>query len=420
MASLENRQQTIPAIPPSFSAGGHEMRDYYADSDAPRPSPNQSPYLTPYLGLRARLSQVWINRWTVLLLLVLVRVLLAIASTNDTIDDAREQAFSACAAVEKAGSVMTSMPHYSARGFNSMTARSVESAVSGLQSMVELMITGVEEIIVFIIGMLTNTYLCLITLAVSGSMKSVLEVLDKAQRELDKALSSIGDEIGDVAKGLEKGISTLANGINTAIGGSNAPKIDFSGPVNKMKTLKLPSGLSDDIKKMNDSIPTFAEVKNVTEGVIRLPFEELKKLIKTQWGPYKFNDTVLPIPAKEKVNFCSGNNRLNKFFDNMRDVAHKAKKVFLGVLLTAAILACIPMAWWEIMRYRRLQARNQIVEQHAHDKMDVVYLYSRPVTSDIGRTIANKFSDSRTKILVRWCIAYCTSWIKLSGSSTRL
>jgi hypothetical protein len=82
MASSENQQQTFPAVPPSLSAGDHEMRDYYAPQNVPRPSIHQAPYLTPYLGLRARLSQVWLNRWTVLLLLVLARTLIAVAGNK--------------------------------------------------------------------------------------------------------------------------------------------------------------------------------------------------------------------------------------------------------------------------------------------------------------------------------------------------
>ena len=58
MAFPENQQHNPIPAPPFPSAGDHEMRDYYAAQDAPRPTSQQEPYLTPYLGLRARLSQV--------------------------------------------------------------------------------------------------------------------------------------------------------------------------------------------------------------------------------------------------------------------------------------------------------------------------------------------------------------------------
>jgi hypothetical protein len=409
MASLENRQPTFPAVPPSFSAGDHEMRDYYADSSAPRPSPNQDPYLTPYLGLRARLSQVWINRWTVLLLLVLARVLLAIANTNDLIDDARSEALSACTIVEKTGSTLASVPHYASQGFNTMAATGVTKAVHGLQAMVSLSLTGVEEMIVFYIGMLTNTYLCLITLAVSGSLHAAIDVLEKAQTSLNSTLTGIAGDVGNIASGLQKSLQSLVSGINTVFGSNGPPSIDFSGPINALKNVKLPTDLDADLQKLNSSIPTFEDVKNLTDSVIRLPFEEVKKLVNNAWGNYTFNDTLLPVPQKEELTFCSNNNNINNFFNDLKGIAHTARNVFLGVLLTLAILACIPMALLEIRRYARLQIRSRVINKFTSNSMDTAYLFARPYSSDLGRWAARRYPNPRTQILVRWCIAYCTS-----------
>lgn len=386
------------------------MRDYYADSSAPRPSPNQSPYLTPYLGLRARLSQVWINRWTVLLLLVLTRVLLALANTNDLVNDARDEALSACTSVEKVGSTMASIPHYASQGFNQMTANSLTKAVSGLQSMVSLMLTGVEEMVVFYIGLLTNTYLCLITFAVGGSLHAVVDVLSGAEKQIQSTLGGIGDDVSNTANGLQKSIQTLANGINSVFGnGGQAPKIDFSGPVDKLKQFKMPSGLDSGLQKLNSSIPTFGDVKNLTENVIRLPFEEVRKLINNAWTNYTFNHDLLPVPQKEKLSFCENNENINNFFDGLKGIVSAAKKVFIGVLLALAIVVCVPVAILEMRRFVRQQARSKLISKSTKDPMDAAYLFSRPYSSDFGTWTANKFNGTRKQILIRWFVAYCTS-----------
>lgn len=410
MASLENRQQTFPAIPPSFSAGDHEMRDYYADSSAPRPSPNQSPYLTPYLGLRARLSQVWINRWTVLLLLVLVRVLLALANADDLVNDARDEALSACTSVEKVGSTMASIPHYASQGFNQITASSITKAVSGLQSMVSLMLSGVEEMVVFYIGMLTNTYLCLITFAVGGSLHAVIDVLASAEKQIQSNLSGVGDDVNNIASGLQKSIQSLANGVNSVFGsGGQAPKIDFSGPVNKLKNFTMPSGLDSDLQKLNSSIPTFDDVKNLTDNVIRTPFEEVRTLINNAWSNYTFNHSLLPVPEKEELSFCENNQHINNFFDDLKGIIRIAKRVFIGVLLTLAIVACAPMALLEMRRFIRQQIRSRLISKFTKDPMDAAYLFARPYSSDVGKWAAKKSQGTRKQILIRWLVAYCTS-----------
>jgi hypothetical protein len=395
-------------MPPSLSAGDHEMRDYYANRDASRPTPNQAPYLTPYLGLRARLSQIWINRWTVLLLLVLVRVLLAIASTDSGLTSARREALSACTNVEKVGSAMASMPHYMSQGVNKMTAKGISKGVNALESMVTLSVTGVEEIIIFYIGMLTNTYLCLATFAVTGSTRAAIDALETAQDSLNKILGGIGDEINGAASDVQKAINGIASGINTFTGPS-LPKVDFSKQITELKNVKLPVNITDDLQKLNQSLPDFPEVKNATEVVLRLPFEELKKAINASMGHYTFNDSLFPVPQRQALSFCSDNNGINDFFDDLVHVENLARKAFIGTLLTAAILVCLPMAWWEIQRYRKLQERARLIHNHAIDPMDAVYMASRPHTSSFGQKIASKFSSPRRQTLVRWTVAYGTS-----------
>lgn len=395
-------------MPPSPSAGEHEMRDYYADQITPRPAPNQAPYLTPYLSLRARLSQVWINRWTVLLLLVLVRTLFAIASLDNNLASARREALSACTSVENVGSAMASMPHYLAQGVNHMTADGINKAVNGLMDMVTLSVTGIEEIVVFVIGMMTNTYLCLITLAVSGSLSYAIDLITNANQQLSATLKGIGNDISTAGTNLENELNKLVSGINTFTG-SSLPTIDFSSEINALNNVSVPSSLNSDLQKLNSSLPTFQDVKNDTDNIIRLPFEDLKTLINQTMGNYTFNESLFPVPDKTALTFCSDNNDINDFFDELVKIERIARIVFIIVLTIAAVLCCIPMAWWEIIRWKRLQARAKMINTEATDPMDAVYMASRPYTSMMGRMVANRFTTPRHKIMARWAVAYPTS-----------
>ncbi|KAK6428742.1 plasma membrane fusion protein prm1, partial [Oleoguttula sp. CCFEE 5521] len=246
MSSLENQQQYPNPAPPSLSADSHVMRDYYASQEASRPASQTEPYLTPYLGLRARLSQTWINRWTVLLLLVLIRTLFAIASLDDNLGTARKQALGACTSVENVGSAMASMPYYMSQGVNELTVRGLEKAVNGLMQMLVMSVTAVEEIIVFIINLLTDTYMCLITLAVGGSLHVAISVAEDVGNLLNSTVQSIGDELGDAAGDLQKGINGLMSDfskIGSLFTGKapTPPKVDFSGEITKLNSIQLPA-----------------------------------------------------------------------------------------------------------------------------------------------------------------------------------
>jgi hypothetical protein len=303
---------------------------------------------------------------------------------------------------------MASMPHYMSQGINKMTASGMTKGVSALESTVTLMVTGIEEIIVFYIGMLTNTYLCLTTFAVTGSVRAVIDMLETAQKDLTAMTKAVGGDLSGAADSLQKAISGFTSSINTFTG-SNIPKVDFSKQIAELQNLTLPLNMTDDLTKLNNSLPTFEQVKNATETVLRFPFEELKKLINESMGQYDFNSSTLPVPQKEALTFCSDNNGINNFFDNLIKIENVARNTFIGVLVVAAILVCVPMAWWEIQRYRRLQERARLIGTQATDPMDAVYMASRPYTSRIGMKIASKFSSPRRQILVRWAVAYPTS-----------
>lgn len=410
MSSAENRQHTSPGVPPPFSADDHESRDYYAGQNAPQPPPNQAPYLTPYLGLRARLSQIWINRWTILLLLVLIRTLFAIGSIDDGLESARVKAISACQDTEKVGSALASAPYYISKGLNTMTATGVEKAVNGMMSLVRMAVSAVEEIVVFVIGMLTNTYLCLITLIVRGSMQAAIELLQKANDELKGMTEKIGNGLGDAVKLGQDGINKIANGIGS-LTGQKVPTLDFTKQINEIKDISLPGGLTDDLQKLNNSIPTFDQVRNATESVIRLPFEKLKELIAREMGNYTFNGTILPLAARDTVSFCAGPDGvgINEVFDSLVHAAKVARTVFLVVLLVAAVLVCVPMAWIEIKKWRRQQEHARLLGDEAMDKMDGVYIVSRPWTSRVGIRLSKRFRSSRAQVLARWAVAYPTS-----------
>jgi hypothetical protein len=395
-------------------AGGHEMRDYYTNQDPPRPTPHTAPSITPYLGLRARLSQIWINRWTILLLLVLARTLLAISSINYDLDSARREALSACSGVEAMGSALASMPHYMSQGINEMAATGVEKAVNGLMEMTTLGVTGVEEIVVFVINMMTSTYLCLITLAVSGSLHVALQVIEDAQGALNKSLQAIGDDmsntVGTFDNAYNEFIAKLGSSLTGLLGSSvNPPTINLNSTLDALNNLQLPSNLDQGLAKLNSSIPTFAQVQNFTDNAIKFPFEEVKQLINQTMAGYQFDRSQFPVPAKEELTFCSDNNGINEFFDTLVNLAEIGRKILIGVLLVLAIAACIPMTWQEIRRWRTMQERSQLVRSNAHDPMDVVYIVSRPYTSTAGIKIASRFKSNRRQILVRWVFAYATS-----------
>lgn len=403
---------TFPDVPPSLSADDHGMQDHYAAQDTQRPTPHTVSNITPYLGLRARLSQVWINRWTILLLLVLVRLLIAIASLHNDLGSAKTEAMSACTGVESIGSAMASMPHYLAAGVNDLAGTGIEKAVQGLMSMLLLTITGVEEIVVFVINMMTSTYMCLITLVVAGSLHVALQVAEDVSNFLNSTLKDIGSDISSGITDFQNDLSSFLKPIETnalsKLGLPSAPTINVTGSLDKLNNLQLPATLDEGLTKLNDSIPTFQDVQNFTDNLIRLPFDDLKTLLNGSLH-FSFDRSLLPVPQKEQLTFCSGNNGITDFFNDLADIIGLARRVFIAVLIILALLVCIPMAYQEVRRWSTMKKRAELVADKSFDPLDVLYIASRPYTATAGIKAAAPFGSTKRQILTRWVIAYATS-----------
>lgn len=399
MVFSRSGRSIFPLLPPY---GAHDANGLQG-----RAAPLHPDGITPYLGLQARLSQICINRWTILLLLVLFRALMAASGLNDDMATAKREALSACTSVESMGSSMASMPHYLAQGVNELTAAGVEEAVKGLTTMLTLTVTAVEAIVLFIIKLMYSTYLCLITLAVRGSVQVAVDLLGEATEAVNNTIKSIGNDIYNSIDDFQKAVNSFADIVNTV--GAHVPAINISSKLDALEDIHLPSNIDKSLDTLNSSLPTFGQVENFTQGMLSLPFEEVKKLINESWGTYTFDRSVLLVPEKKQLSFCNDNNGMNDFFDDVTSIIMTARKIFIIVLIIAAVLACVPVAWQEIRRWRHMKERSQLVRKEAHDPMDVVYIVSRPYTAGAGIKAASRFSNSRRQILVRWAIAYATT-----------
>jgi hypothetical protein len=328
-------------------------------------------------------------------------------STDAALGSAKREALSACTKVEKLGSSMASMPHYMSKGVNEMTAQSVEKAVAALMKMLDMSVQGVEEIVLFVIHMFTSTYLCLLTMVVTGSAKVALDLAKDLEGVLNKTIGPAAEEIGDAVSKVTDGINKVFDVINIPFDNKQKPVINVDDAIKKLRDFEFPPDMLNGINGLEKKIPNFDQVQNKTDSMIRIPFDKVQELIKGM-DKYQFDRSVLPVPQKESLNFCSEGNSINDFFDDLFRMMAKGKAIAIGVLIAAAVLACFPMAWQEIRRHRKMQERSELAKE-GHDPLDVVYLASRPTSSGIGLWFGRRFGSARRQNIIRWAWAYATS-----------
>lgn len=407
--SRKQHEDAYPAVPDSLRADSAEMPELRKIQQA---RADTSPSITPYLGLRARLSQLWFNRWTILLLLVLLRVLISVTSVSEDVDEAKVKALSACTKVEDVGSAMASMPHYLSVGVNEMSAKGIEKTMDGLIAVLGLLITGVQELIIFVINMVTSMYTCLILAFIESGLEVAAHVTEKVTDAMNSAIGRIADTIGDRAESLENGINKVKNVVEDSfIGGvfPDFPDVDLSGPIEDLRDIDIDaSGFVADINQLNEDLPSFREVQNMTAEAISIPFKLLRQAIDEEYKDFRFDRSVFPVAEKQALDFCSKNNNISNFFDGLRELIRNARLAFIIVLAVLAALAIIPMAWYEIMQWRRMREHARIVGDSSYDSLDVIYIASRPTSASWGIRFASRLSGKR-QVMVRWAWAYMTS-----------
>ncbi|EWC47545.1 hypothetical protein DRE_03165 [Drechslerella stenobrocha 248] len=408
MSRRRDEPSTYPDLPPSLAP--HR----YAN-DAPQPVGHAPmPYHTPYLGLRARLSQVWFNRWTVLLMLIVVRTIILVADMKSDLDSAQVRALSACTSVESLGSAMASMPHYMAAGVNEAAAQGIEAAVRGLQKTLMLALTAVEAIVIFAINVLVQTYVCLLTFAIRSSLGTVIEAASEVTDFLNRTLISITKDIQDDAKSFQNVLDRFVGGLNS-VGNffgsdSEVPKLSLPS-LNKLDNLRLPNGISKGLQDLNSSIPTFDEVNAMYNAALSYPFSLIRAELNRTLTVYEFNRDVLPIPEKSTLTFCSNNPTITDFFASLHRRVEDVRNILLGVFIALAVLVMIPMAYREWWRYRSLRQRAQMLSDpnQNFDPIDVVQIASHPYSSTLGLKAAALSKSNRRQVFIRWWFAYISS-----------
>lgn len=404
---IKHPHNSYPILPSSLNAGSDEIDGYHH-------FPNKSTSARPYLGLRARLSQIWINRWTVLVILILCRILLATRDLEYSFQRARQEALEACSSVESVGSAMASMPHYLSKGVNALTADSITKSINGIMNMMLDTLDLISSIILFVINMFTQTYTCLITFAITGSLAATIELIEKVGKFMNETIGSATEVLASDTKKFQDGLNDFLKKIKLPpfLGETRAiPKIDLTGPIDALHHIKIdPTKMNAELNKLNASLPNFAEVQRFTEDIVKLPFNELGKLINDSKMTYTFDHSVFPVAKKKQLTFCSDNNILNSFFDDLLILVNKARVGFAIFLIVLAILFMIAAAYKEIRAWKKLNDRENLTIIYAEDRLELIYNLSHPKSSAAGIHIATKFSSiTNRQNLIRWLVAYGTS-----------
>lgn len=414
---------------------------------------------TSYLQLHDRLSQVWLNKYTLTIILAMIKLLFFSRSIENSITASETYILAHCSTIDSIyAETIGSTPHYMATLGNFLVRETMIQSVKAALGTLSMLVYASEELLNFVIDLYLGTYVCLIVSAVDGSV-------DVATNATEKLLGAVNQSVSALANELDDGLEDISKVINKVL--SAAYKIEdfFEGSddnnvsshiskvnltVRSLRNLHIPSSINAKLKELSDNTPDFAQAKNMSKQLIGIPFEKVRKEI-TKVNATKIvgNSSMLYVPSKKSNASNDGicttsRSDIRNFYDKMSHALNIATAVCTVILVLGALCATIPVAYEEIKLWRRLcQMRSQFMEkqepyaisedksmpkvfstQEEDSRYDVIASYQQCFhhwNSRISNglvTLVERFSPqvvdnngtrSLQRAKIRWAVAYITS-----------
>lgn len=409
---------------------------------AQRKNPQKFPSdsVTPYIGVRARLSQVWINYYTIFIILIIIKLILFRISLRTSLETAEKYTMSSCRSSENIGSSAASVPHYMAIGSNQLISRGLVLTHQGLIEMLMLSLTILEQLLLFVISMLVGTYVCLLTVAVNSAANSAINATESVIGFVDKSLTTVVSGIENGVNVLEKAINTIGSAFNSMASvftekDSKAIISNVTLSVSSLKNLSIPSSINDKLEDLRSKIIDYDDVKNATSKVVSIPFNLIKTELNNTLMNKKiaFNVSAIHIPAQQKITFCSQDSGISDFYNQLQEGVDTLAKVFIILLSITAVAICIPIAYNEIKQWLWLKEcaadardidRSRIegeytaatagstgmlanpVSNQRIDYIEVIQAASHKWVTRFQLLAARQFSELTKKTLAKWWVEY--------------
>ncbi|KAG0666033.1 plasma membrane fusion protein prm1 [Maudiozyma exigua] len=330
---------------------------------------------TNYLKLRERLTQIWINRYTLVIILAILKLTFFIKSLVSALNNSESYIISNCSTIDKMyANIMENTPHYLGVMGNYMVEKSMIAAVNASLETLSLLVYASEELLTFVVDLYLGTYACLIVSAIDGTV-------DVATNTTEKLLSSVNGTVHNIANDLDDGLNDISKVINKILKAASKVENFFTDnddddddsdststistvnlTISSLRNVYIPSSINDKLQELADKTPNFDTLKNKTKAKIAIPFvyarNEVKKVNVTNIFR---NQSLLYTPPLTTTNtdgsgICSSNKpEIHTVYKDLIKSVKILSTIFIILMSIVAVAVLIPIAYEEYRNWSRLE-----------------------------------------------------------------
>lgn len=313
-----------------------------------------------YLNLPERLSQVWVNQWTILCILSCLKVYLFQRSLKQSIDESASYTGLICDDINIFSSAISQLPLEVTTAANRLMTLAVNELTAYRVEFLNLLITIVEYIIIFYIEVLFGTFTCLLTAAINGTVDVAFEATDAIIVAVNLTIIAAANDIQQGLNGLSMVLNSLTSAFNSVASSfdgqdpSSSSSSTYISQINltisALQDVQIPALVTDKINSVKTDIPSFST--NSTVSFIESTFDELKLEIISKLSKNISLATNYQ-PNIPSVKICNSPSDITKVYQDIADNIHKGANWIMILLILLAFVATIPIAFMEWRRWRK-------------------------------------------------------------------
>ncbi|KAK4046906.1 plasma membrane fusion protein prm1 [Microbotryomycetes sp. JL221] len=318
--------------------------------------------LSSFLGPKANLSLAWLSQPLLSLLIILVSLSFILTSIDPATNQTKQTLVASCQNVDSTTNVIVSLPHYMSRGVNEINAKAIDTVIQGTSKVIDLVLIAITQIILFAIDIYKSLFLCLMDLAVHGSLTLLIE----AMKEIDEFVTI-------TFQGVRNSLQTAVEGINTGLESTlglidRIPGVDFDIPqidvpnLDSLEDVTLPHSIIDGLTTLNESIPTLDELKQSIDAFISRPINDLRESINSSLSNSTLDIEQLPIPNRSTVDLCSEFD--TSWVDDVAQDATKFVRISIGLVILGAVLLVALTTYMGHQRNKRFISTLNMVKSN--------------------------------------------------------
>ncbi|RLV92579.1 Plasma membrane fusion protein [Spathaspora sp. JA1] len=308
-----------------------------------------------YLNLKEILSQSYLNKYTILFLLILIKLIIL---RNSLINHLSQTIASEDVCnKDQIEPILLSIHNVILEGLTQVQYASITFMI--------IIIKVIKNLILFFIELFLGTFICLLNAVIKGTTDLAFDSTETIIRAVNVTVVEVTNQVEEGLQGLSGVLNDFAKGamgFKSIFSGKSSDPGEFEDKIHiSLGQLKdkiaIPGDVIDKINSVrNSEVGKFTQLENTTQVILASPFEIISKQLKEIKDRKTFSGDIQPIDSDKIERLCSAHvENIQNAQAGLVKLVEKLSKWLIILLIIAMIGSTCYVAFMEWLKWKRMQ-----------------------------------------------------------------